>query len=205
MPSLKQLTYWKRITGRKLTQEHKDKIKANNGKYWLGKKRGSPSKITRLKSSKTHKKLGTKPPTMSGKDNPGWKGGLPKCKICEKHLSCYKATYCSSHKGVCIKGDKNVNWKDGVTPLNEKARKSLEMKMWKQACLKRDNYTCQKYGTKRDNLRVHHINNFADYPGLRTSIENGITLSNKAHVLFHHIYGNKYNTREQLVQFLTLS
>jgi hypothetical protein len=46
-------------------------------------------------------------------------------------------------------------------------------------------------------------NNFAEFPELRTSIENGITLSEKAHKEFHKKYGFRNNTKEQLQEFLT--
>lgn len=100
------------------------------------------------------------------------------------------------------KGEKAVFWKGGVTPENEKIRKSLEYCLWREACMKRDNFTCQKTGQWGGELRVHHINNFSDNPELRTSINNGITLSKKAHQDFHKKYGIKNNTREQLIEFL---
>ena len=59
-----------------------------------------------------------------------------------------------------------------------------------------------KSGIKGGNLQAHHINNFSDFPELRTSIENGITLSNKAHIEFHKKYGKKNNTEKQLLEFL---
>src|SRR3990167_7312984 len=51
-------------------------------------------------------------------------------------------------------------------------------------------------------LIVHHIHNFAYYPELRTSIENGITLTAETHRVFHKKYGYKNNTKEQLDEFL---
>ena len=92
---------------------------------------------------------------------------------------------------------------NGITPLHEKARKSLEYKFWRKSVFGRDNYTCQKYGIKGGHLHAHHINNFSDHEELRTSIENGITLSKIAHKEFHKIYGKKNNTKEQLVAFLS--
>ena len=71
--------------------------------------------------------------------------------------------------------------------------------------MERDSFTCQKSGQKGGDLEVHHINNFADFPELRTSIENGITLSKQEHKNFHKKYGYKKNTKEQLIEFLTLS
>jgi len=99
-------------------------------------------------------------------------------------------------------GEKHWNWKGGISTENTKIRNSFEMKLWRKACFERDNFTCQKTGTKGGDLAVHHINNFADFIELRTSIENGVTLSKESHKLFHHIYGNKNNTKEQLIEFM---
>ena len=60
----------------------------------------------------------------------------------------------------------------------------------------------KKTGISGGELVVHHINNFADFPELRTAIDNGITLSKKAHQDFHKIYGVRNNTKEQLEEFL---
>lgn len=67
-------------------------------------------------------------------------------------------------KKIARRGEKNHNWKGGITPESEKIRKSLEMKLWKKSCLERDNFTCQKTGERGGRLVVHHINNFADFP-----------------------------------------
>ncbi len=99
-------------------------------------------------------------------------------------------------------GEKNPRWKGGITPENRRVRTTLEMKLWKKACLERDDYTCRKTSIRGGRLVVHHIHNFADFPELRTSIENGITLSVEAHREFHRRYGNKRNTKEQMDEFL---
>ncbi len=93
-------------------------------------------------------------------------------------------------------------WKGGINPINLTIRKSLEIRLWRKAVFERDNYTCQKYGIVGGKLVVHHILNFAEYPELRFAIDNGITLSKKAHNEFHKKYGKKNNTREQLTSFL---
>ncbi len=94
------------------------------------------------------------------------------------------------------------NWKGGITPENRKLRNGLEYKIWREKIFKRDNYTCQKYEIEGCYLHPHHIQNFAEYPELRFAIDNGITLSKKAHDEFHKIYGKNNNTREQLEEFL---
>jgi len=109
---------------------------------------------------------------------------------------------CSGKKKPWISGNKNYNWKGGINPKNDTIRKSLEIKLWKKACMERDNFTDQKTGIKGGDLEIHHINNFAEFPELRTSIENGITFSKKSHQEFHKKYGYKNNTIEQLEEFL---
>jgi len=99
-------------------------------------------------------------------------------------------------------GENHPLWKGGITNENHKIRTSTEYKLWVKSCMERDNWTCQKTGVSGGRLQVHHINNFADYPLLRTSIENGITLSYKSHREFHKKYGVKNNTKEQLLEFL---
>jgi len=105
-----------------------------------------------------------------------------------------------------IKGDKHPNWKGGISKKNKTERQlkmeTIEYKLWHDSCFARDGYTCQKYGDKGGRLIVHHIFNYQDYPELRTSIENGITLSVKAHKEFHKLYGHRNTTREQLLEFL---
>lgn len=99
-------------------------------------------------------------------------------------------------------GEKSSNWKGGITPENRKLRASLEYKLWRKAIFERDNFTCQKYGTRGGELVAHHINNFSDFSELRFAIDNGITLSKKVHIEFHQKYGRKNNTKEQLKEFL---
>lgn len=101
-----------------------------------------------------------------------------------------------------LSGENASNWKGGKTPENIIIRHNVKSRIWREAVFARDNWICQKYGTKGGELIAHHIFNFADYPKLRTSIENGITFSKKAHKEFHKKYGCKNNNKEQLEEFL---
>lgn len=93
-------------------------------------------------------------------------------------------------------------WKGGIMDANLKIRASLEYKLWREAVFARDGFTCQKYGTWGGELRAHHIQNFSKFPELRFTIDNGITMSNKAHKEFHKKYGRYNNTKEQIEEFL---
>jgi hypothetical protein len=138
-----------------------------------------------------------------------WNKGLPKEKqpVFGKHWKLSEKNKINMSKARIGRfgGEKCHLWKGGITPEMEKIRKSIEYKLWRKAVFERDNFTCQKYGTKvGGTLRAHHINNFAEKEELRFAIDNGITLSEKAHREFHRKYGIKNNTQEQLEEFLRI-
>lgn len=99
-------------------------------------------------------------------------------------------------------GDKNHNWRGGISTVNMLIRRTAEYNLWVNSVFARDRYTCQKTGIKGGKLVAHHIMNFSSYPELRHDINNGITLSEKCHKEFHRKYGIKNNTKEQLEDYL---
>jgi len=168
------------IKGKEWSEEMKRKI----SKATKGSKRPPRSKEHREKISELRKrewKLGLrKPPTEETRR-----------KMSESH-----------------KGNKSHLWRGGISKTNRTEREntmsSIEYKLWRKSVFERDNFTCQKYGIRGSRLVAHHINNFEDFPELHLAIDNGITLSEKAHRDFHKIYGVKNNTREQLEEFMKI-
>jgi hypothetical protein len=123
-----------------------------------------------------------------------------KCTSCGKEWEDYpyqnkrsKIRFCS--RECCFK------FKAVDSPEKIQFRRSIEYRLWREAVYARDNWTCRKYGTRGNKLHAHHIFSYAKYPKLRVAIDNGITLSEKAHREFHHKYGNN-NTMEQMKKFL---
>jgi hypothetical protein len=101
-----------------------------------------------------------------------------------------------------FKGDKGHNWKGGIKPINKVIRSSIEFSLWRVSVFERDNWICQKCKEKGGKLRPHHILNFAEYPELRFSKENGITFCENCHVSFHKMYGWTNNTLQQINSFI---
>lgn len=162
------------MKGKHHSEETKRKISKNSAKIWLGKH--IPKKIKRKISEK------------------------------QKGISRPQTT-----------GEKHGNWKGGISSLTEKIRHSLRYKEWTRKVFQRDNYTCQKTKIKsKGNIVAHHIKGFAkiiEENNIKTleqalscqelwDINNGITLSKKAHKEFHKIYGFGDNNKEQLKEFL---
>ena len=160
---------------------------------------------TRKRISETNKRLGRRPPSMKGRKlSPLSKEHKEKIGLANSISQIGR-----KHTEKTIKklrelriGSRNPQWKGGITPELKKIRNSIEIKLWKKSCFERDSFTCQKYKIRGGKLVVHHINNFADFPELRFAIDNGITLSEKAHKEFHKRFGVKNNTKGQLEEFL---
>jgi len=100
-------------------------------------------------------------------------------------------------------GKNNPSWKGGITEKKKLIQKTSKWRKWRKSIFERDNYTCQKCGTKggcgyRVTLHPHHIKSFADNPELRLDVSNGITLCNKCHRKTDN-YGSKLvNKRKSL-------
>lgn len=109
----------------------------------------------------------------------------------------HEGVHCSKKcRGVVLgesqRGEANSQWRGGITPENTRIRQSVEGLYWREAVLKRDDYTCRHCGAKGSKrrgaavvLHVHHIKGFAAFPELRFDVDNGLTLCIPCHHKVH--------------------
>lgn len=96
----------------------------------------------------------------------------------------WKKNLSLSHIGL-LTGERNPNWKGGITPENSRIRHSVEYKEWRKKVFERDDYTCQCCGKRGGTLHAHHKQPFCSNKELRLDVENGITLCDKCHYKLH--------------------
>lgn len=82
-------------------------------------------------------------------------------------------------------GDKNSNWKGGISSSVSSSKKekqllSTKIKKWKRQIFKRDGKICQLCGDTK-NLEVDHIKPWKSYPELRFDLNNGRVLCHNCH------------------------
>jgi len=136
---------------------------------------------------------------LRGKNACHWMGGKKKkiCVFCQKEFYVFKgrentAEFCSrSCLAKYRKGDKSANWKGGIDLENKRVRHSLEYEVWRMEVYKKDMFKCRLCGKK--DIVAHHLKLFSEFPELRFSVDNGITLCRSCHKKVHREIG--YKTR----------
>ena len=164
--------------------------------------------------------------SLRGKENPRYSQQKVKCDYCNKDFEIIYAKLGQYHHfcsrtcqgkwnsqnrkgknnpmfGIHRFGKDSPNWNCNLTQKErEIQRNTVENNQWRKKVYERDCYTCQITGdNKGGNLVAHHLYSYTDYPKLRYDIDNGITITKEVHLLFHHIYGYKHNTKEQFEDF----
>lgn len=150
-----------------------------------------------------------------------------KCDYCGKNIKVFKSRYnavkhhfcnneChykwksknligskSNFYGIHRFGKENYNYNPNLTEEDRvKHRNTLKIKEWRNKVFERDNYTCQITGdNKGGNLVSHHLNSHNWDKENRYNLDNGITITEEIHKLFHNIYGYGDNTKEQFEEF----
>jgi hypothetical protein len=140
--------------GRVNSPETRKKISKNHAKAWKGRKH----------TEETKKKIGEK--SKKKVFTPEYRKKLGEAMLKSGHL----------------KGEKNPNWKGGITPINLAERTSFEYKKWRKEVFERDNYTCVLCNdSSGGNLEADHVKPFSVYRHLRHDVNNGRTLCKSCH------------------------
>lgn len=71
-------------------------------------------------------------------------------------------------------------------------------KKWRLAVYKRDKFCCRLCGSKKK-IQAHHIKRWADFPSLRFTVSNGITLCKRCH---NNLAGQEDENAHMLEQVL---
>ena len=131
------------------------------------------------------------------------KGGIEKARETQSTMENRIKSSCRQ-RGIAIE-----DFEGFATTEQHMARNNTYYKEWVRNVFQRDNYTCQCCGKRGGNLNAHHLYNFAEYEDLRYDVENGITFCEECHLLgypnsFHTIYVERYNTPEQVYEFIKM-
>lgn len=150
--------------------------KGNEG-YWKGKKRIS----------------------MTGEKNWRYTGRFEKtCTQCSKTFQVEKyristAKFCSAscRARFTHSGEKNTNWKGGISTYKDKLKATPEYAEWRLKVFRRDWFTCKMcghrskkskaHGDKTSDIQAHHIIPIRDNEDLIHEVSNGITLCINCH------------------------
>ena len=151
---------------------------------------------------------------MKGENSPRYNSIKFNCDYCGEEHTMPKSEYDKKEHHFCskecyykwrsenIRGENNPSWNPNLTDEErEDNRNTLEYKEFIKSVLKRDNYICALSGQRGAKLVVHHLNGYHWFKEGRTDVNNAVTLSEDIHKLFHKIYGNHDNTKEQFEEF----
>ena len=114
-----------------------------------------------------------------------------------------KATEGSFKKGHDVPFD--IRWKIHLASVGQRRSPATEFKptgraqeykrskhitdhrydIWRKAVYHRDKWICQKCGQRGGKLQAHHKKSWVDYPELRYSLKNGLTLCLECHKQVH--------------------
>lgn len=97
-----------------------------------------------------------------------------------------------------MRGEKNNNWKGGITSANMAIRNSAAYKAWRRSVFERDHYTCVECGQVGGKLQVDHIKPFSLYPELRLDISNGRVLCKPCHMATDSFAGKALRLAKEL-------
>jgi transposase-like protein len=86
-------------------------------------------------------------------------------------------------------GDKRYNWKGGISGQQRLDRGSMYMRIAREACFKRDDFTCRCCQQRGGKLNAHHVWPFQRFRQWKYEVWNLVTLCKVCHDGFHKAAG----------------
>ena len=119
---------------------------------------------------------------------------MSNAKIGKKHMNNCSCALCSYKYG-----DKNPNWKGGISCINTKIRNTVNYINWRNNIYIRDDFRCAVCNKRGVRLNVHHLNPLSEIiikHNIKTlndsykcdelwDTSNGITLCKECHIKIH--------------------
>lgn len=149
---------------------------------------------------------------MSGENNPffGKKHSvLTREKISVSKTGSKRSIESRKKQSQSISGENHSRWRHDLSQEERETHwdrhYNPENHTWRKAVYERDNYFYQVSGQKGNhNIVAHHLFNYSTHPDKRYDVNNGVTMLEPLHKLFHFIYGNRDNTPSQFEEFKTM-
>lgn len=118
-----------------------------------------------------------------------------------------KFNYCSrecmsEHYSERMSGENHPLYNPNRDEIQTEGRQHPDYVVWRREVYKRDNWSCQCCNYKGRDINAHHIKSFTRFPELQFDVSNGITLCINCHKEFHHLYGTRKFTSDDLYEFL---
>lgn len=107
-----------------------------------------------------------------------------------------KTDFARKRSSETHRGERNRNWKGGITKERDKLKASPEYKAWAFTIYSLDRFTCQLCGEHCKAPEAHHIRPVRDYPELILDIQNGVVLCGPCH---ESTYGKEHLFEEVLL------
>lgn len=111
----------------------------------------------------------------------------PKCLMCPNPVNKLANKMCSvscSNRYKYQNPKNHPSWRGGRSKWLQQVRNQnwRPLSQWREAVLKRDNYTCQLCGAADVKLQADHIKPFRYFPELRFELSNGRALCVPCHI-----------------------
>lgn len=194
------------VSGRTIRNKMRDFGVVAKGPGFLRKGKSATWNVGRLTSQQTREKL-----SASRKGTPAYNYGFGRiaftCKNCgvpcfdkpyRKKLVC--SSKCKDALASKMRGDKHWNFKADLKS-NQRQRLWAESSEFNFEVRAVQGGQCRKCGIG-SNTEIHHIHNWADYPNLRFSHDNGSILCKPCHRNFHKKYGIRFTDMQMFNEWL---